>query len=180
MCNYNLNGRRRSKRPNGNTHAKKIGSLITSKREFMEKTISEYKNKIEDFATKPAFVFIVCAAAFFFHAFALDLVGLILFALTGGAFLIAFKDVRPSLTVIFFAIFVVSTQNSTWPKGVSDFYFRTSTIITLVICGAILIACMVFRCVKHKENYRGAKSILPLAALSLSMILSGEIGRAHV
>lgn len=148
----------------------------------MEKTISEYKNKIEEFAnkieefaTKPAFVFIVCAAAFFFHAFALDLVGLILFALTGGAFLIAFKDVRPSLTVIFFAIFVVSTQNSTWPKGVSDFYFRTSTIITLVICGAILIACMVFRCVKHKENYRGAKSILPLAALSLSMILSGAI-----
>ena len=23
MCNYNLNGRRRSKRPNGNTYAKK-------------------------------------------------------------------------------------------------------------------------------------------------------------
>ena len=111
----------------------------------MEKTISEYKNKIEEFATKPAFVFIVCAAAFFFHALALDLVGLILFALAGGAFLVAFKDVRPALTVIFFTIFVVSTQNTTWPKGVSDFYFRTSTIIPLAICGAILVACMIFR-----------------------------------
>lgn len=148
----------------------------------MEKTISEYKNKIEDlakkieeFATKPAFVFIVCAVAFFFHALALDLVGLILFALAGGAFLVAFKDVRPALTVIFFTIFVVSTQNTTWPKGVSDFYFKTSTIIPLAICGAILVACMIFRCVKHRENYRGAKSILPLAALSLSLVLSGVI-----
>lgn len=141
----------------------------------MEKTISEYKNKIEEFAVKPAFVFVVCAVALFFHALALDLVGLILFALAGGTFLVAFKDARPALTVIFFTIFVVSTQNTTWPKGVSDFYYRTSTIISLAICGAFLIACMVYRCVKHKENYRGAKSILPLAALSLSMVLSGVI-----
>lgn len=145
----------------------------------MGKTISEYKNKIEEFATKPEFIFIVCAVAFFFHAFALDLAGLILFAVAGGVFLVAFEDVRPALTVIFFTLFVVSTQNSTWPKGVSDFYFRKSTIIPLVIFGVFLVACMVYRCVKNRENYRGAKSALPLAALSLSMILSGVIPAAR-
>ena len=42
----------------------------------MREMFSDMKNKIERFAAKPAYVFIVCMIAFAFHAFAFDAAGM--------------------------------------------------------------------------------------------------------
>ncbi len=148
----------------------------------MEVTLSEIKNKIEKFATKPSFVFVVCAVAFIFHALAFDVAGLLLFGIVGGIFLVAFDDSRPALTVILFTIFIVSTQNSTgFPTSSHEgcYYYRKSTLIPLAVCGCFLVGCMAVRCVKHRKNFASAKFTLPLVAVSVSMLLSGVVGAAE-
>lgn len=143
----------------------------------MLESVVKIKDKIENFALKPAFVFVVCAVAFVFHALALDLAGLLIFAFCGGLFFVFLDDCRPALTVLFFAIFVVSTQNSTgFPvKDRPDYYLRNSTIIPLVFGGCFLFGCIIFRCVKKRENFLTAKSLIPLFALSVSLVLSGFV-----
>ena len=99
------------------------------------------KNKIERFAAKPAYVFIVCMIAFAFHALALDAAGLVLFAVTSGIFLVVFDDPRPAFTVIFCTVFVISTQNS---SGHYDdeavYFFKPEILTTLIVAGAFLFA----------------------------------------
>lgn len=142
----------------------------------MKENLLKLKQKTESFATKPAFIFIVCAVAFLFHALAFDLAGLLLFAFVGGLMLVFLDDARPALTVIFFTIFVVSTQNSTgftkWGTGVG-YYERKSVLIPLITGGCFLVCCMIARCVRFRRNFSSAKLWLPLAVLSLSLILSG-------
>lgn len=149
----------------------------------MLESVIKIKNKIENFASKPSFVFVVCLVAFVFHALAWDLTGLLIFAFVGGVFFVFFDDCRPALTVLFFTIFVVSTQNSTgFPPGNvtnnyfrPDYYLRKSTVIPLVFGGCFLFGCIIFRCIKRKENFLTAKSLVPLSAVALSLVLSGVL-----
>lgn len=143
----------------------------------MLESVKKIKDKIEKFALKPTFVFVVCLVAFVFHALAWDLAGLLIFAFCGGLFFVFFDDCRPALTVLFFMIFVVSTQNSTgFPvKDRPDYYLRNSTIIPLVFGGCFLFGCIIFRCVKKRENFLTAKSLVPLIALSVALVLSGFV-----
>lgn len=142
----------------------------------MNENLLKLKQKTESFATKPAFIFIVCAVAFLFHALAFDLAGLLLFAFVGGLMLVLLDDARPALTVIFFTIFIVSTQNSTgftkWGTGVG-YYERKSVLIPLIIGGCFLVGCMAVRCVKFRRNFASAKLWLPLVVFSVSLVLSG-------
>ncbi len=149
--------------------------------ENMLESVVKIKDKIEKFALKPTFVFVVCLIAFVFHALAWDLAGLLIFAFVGGLFFVFLDDCRPALTVLFFTIFVVSTQNSTGfppqsptnPYYRPDYYLRNSTIIPLVFGGCFLFGCIIFRCVRRRENFLTAKSIIPLIAVSVSLVLSG-------
>ena len=149
----------------------------------MLESIVKIRDKIEKFALKPSFVFVVCLIAFIFHALAWDVAGLLIFAFCGGLFFVFFDDCRPALTVLFFTIFVVSTQNSTgFPpeSGTNiyfrpDYYLRKSTIIPLVFGGCFLFGCIIFRCIKRRENFLTAESLVPLAAVSLSLVLSGVL-----
>lgn len=132
------------------------------------------KNKIESFAAKPAYVFIVCMIAFVFHALAWDAAGLVLFAVTGGLFLVIFDDPRPALAVIFCTVFVISTQNS---NGHYDdeivYFFKPHILITLIVAGAFLFACMVIRCVKNRKNLLSMKFIVPFAIFAVTIFFSG-------
>lgn len=147
----------------------------------MLESVKKIKDKIEKFALKPTFVFVVCLIAFVFHALAWDLAGLLIFAFVGGLFFAFSDDCRPALTVLFFTIFIVSTQNSTGfpPKSSTnpyfrpDYYLRNSTIIPLVFGGCFLFGCIIFRCVKRRENFLSAKSLVPLIAVAVSLVLSG-------
>ena len=149
----------------------------------MLESIVKIRDKIEKFALKPSFVFVVCLIAFIFHALEWDVAGLLIFAFCGGLFFVFFDDCRPALTVLFFTIFVVSTQNSTgFPpeSGTNiyfrpDYYLRKSTIIPLVFGGCFLFGCIIFRCIKRRENFLTAESLVPLAAVSLSLVLSGVL-----
>ena len=132
------------------------------------------KNKIERFAAKPAYVFIVCMIAFVFHAFAWDAAGLVLFAVTGGIFLVIFDDPRPAFTVIFCTVFVISTQNS---SGHYDdetvYFFKPEILTTLIVAGAFLFACMMIRCVKNRKNLLSLKFIVPFAIFAVTIFFSG-------
>ena len=134
---------------------------------------ADVKNKIEYFATKPAFVFIVCLVAFVFHAFAFDLAGIMLFAIAGGLCYILLGDVRPALTLTFTVVFIVSTQNSPGYGNWSDYYFKPQILTPLIISAAFLVLCMVIRCIIRRKNFLTAKSLIPIAVFSLSMLLSG-------
>lgn len=134
---------------------------------------ADIKNKTEYFATKPAFVFIVCTVAFVFHAFAFDLAGIMTFAIAGGLCYILFDDVRPALTLTFTAVFIVSTQNSPGYGNWSDYYFKPQILTPLIISAAFLFLCMTARCILRRENFLTAKSLIPVAVFSLSMLLSG-------
>ena len=63
----------------------------------MLESVVKIKDKIENFALKPAFVFVVCVVAFIFHALALDLAGLLIFAFCGGLFFVFLDDCRPAV-----------------------------------------------------------------------------------
>ena len=132
------------------------------------------KNKIERFAAKPAYVVIVCMIAFAFHACAFDAAGLVLFAVTGGIFLVIFDDPRPAFTVIFCTVFVISTQNS---SGHYDdeavYFFKPEILTTLIVAGAFLFACMVIRCVKNRKNLFSLKFIVPFAIFAVTIFFSG-------
>lgn len=134
---------------------------------------ADIKNKIEYFATKPVFVFIVCLVAFIFHALAFDLAGIMLFAIAGGICYVVLRDVRPALTLTFTAVFIVSTQNSPGYGNWSDYYFKPQILTPLIISAAFLVLCMVIRCIIKRKNFLTAKSLIPVAVFSLSMLLSG-------
>ena len=134
---------------------------------------ADIKNKTEYFATKPAFVFIVCTVAFVFHAFAFDLAGIMTFAIAGGLCYIIFDDVRPALTFSFTAVFIVSTQNSPGYGNWSDYYFKPQILTPLIVSAAFLFLCMTVRCILRRKNFLTAKSLIPVAVFSFSMLLSG-------
>lgn len=139
----------------------------------MVEALQKIKNVIERSAVKPYFVFAVCFAAFIFHCLAWDLVGILSFAVIGGLFFVWLDDVRPAFTLVFTAVFIVSTQNSFGYGDRSDYYL-TAPVLPLIIAAFIyVVSCMAVRCVKRKYNFLTAKSFMPILILSVSMILSG-------
>lgn len=140
----------------------------------MREKFLDIRNKIERFAAKPAYVFIVCMIAFLFHALAWDAAGLVIFAVTGGLFLVIFDDPRPALAVIFCTVFVISTQNSNGHYNDEIVYFfKPNILITLIVAGAFLFACMMIRCVKNRKNLLSMKFIIPFAIFAVTIFFSG-------
>lgn len=138
------------------------------------------KQKAEQFCTSNAFIFLVASVAFVFHALALDLIGIVFFALSASVAFWIFKDFRPGLTITCTAIFIVSTKNSPGYgyEGDPDYYSNPWVLVPIIIAGVILIASMAVRCVKNRENYKHGKLYIPLAILAVAITLSG-VGRKY-
>ncbi len=139
----------------------------------MKDTILQMKKKFEDFVKKPYYIYVVCLAALFFHVFALDRVGIMLFAVLGGLFFLFLDDPRAGFTVAFTAVFIVSTQNSPGYGTGENYYAKPEVLYPIACAAAFMVACMTARSIIRRENLKSAKSFIPIAVLSLSFLLSG-------
>lgn len=151
------------------------------------KSESGIKNKllfilgtIERLSVSAVFPFIVALIAFGFHALALDLAGIITFALFASFAFLFFKDCRPAITVVATVIFIVSSKNSPGYgyEGDPDYYSQPSIIIPIICVGAVLIISMIIRAIKNRQNLKMGKLYIPLSILALVIILSG-VGRKY-
>ena len=68
---------------------------------LMKEAVLNMREKTEELLCMPQYIYIVCLTAFIFHIFALDLIGIMTFAILGGLFIVLFDDVRPGFTLIF-------------------------------------------------------------------------------
>ncbi|MBE5742054.1 MAG: O-antigen ligase family protein [Clostridiales bacterium] len=138
------------------------------------------KDGVEKFCVSTKFPFLVAFVAFVFHALALDLVGIMTFAIFASIAFLIFKDCRPALTVTLTAIFIVSSKNS--PRyqfeGDPEYYMQPSVYIPLACAVIVLIATMIFKCIKNRKNYKIGKSYIALLVLATVITLSG-VGRKY-
>lgn len=132
----------------------------------------------EKFCSSNYFIFSVALVAFVFHAIAIDFWGIALFALGAAVFFLIFKDYRPGLTLVLSAIFIVSTKNSPGYGSGDNYYMRKDILYPLIAVVCALVAVMVYRCVKNRENYKDGKSYIPLLIVAVVLTLSG-IGRKY-
>ncbi len=139
----------------------------------MKEAVLNMRGKTEELLCMPQYIYIVCLAAFIFHIFALDLIGIMTFAILGGLFLVLFDDVRPGFTLIFTTIFIVSTQNSPgYGKG-EEYYAKPEIIYPLLVTLGFVVLCMAARTIIRRKNLLDGKSYIPFALLSAVMLLSG-------
>ena len=144
---------------------------------FLQK-MKNVKDTAEKLCSSKAFIFIVALVAFVFHALALDIWGIALFALTAALFFTVFDDFRPGMTILLSAIFIVSTKNSPG-YGTGDNYYLTPKVLYPLICVvAVLIVAMIVRCVRRRKNFLTGKSYITLLILAVALTLSG-VGRKY-
>ena len=86
------------------------------------KSVANVRDSVENFCNKELFPFIVVAIAFLFHVFALDLVGIITFALFATITILCFKDCRAGLVAICSVVFTVSIKNGPGYTTGADYY----------------------------------------------------------
>ena len=139
----------------------------------MKEAVLNMRGKTEELLCMPQYIYIVCLAAFIFHIFALDLIGIMTFAILGGLFLVLFDDVRPGFTLIFTTIFIVSTQNSPGYGTGDEYYAKPEIVYPLFVALGFAVLCMAIRTVIKRKNVLDGKTYIPFALLSVVMLLSG-------
>ena len=139
----------------------------------MKEAVLKVCEKTEELLCKPQYIYIVCLAAFIFHVFALDLIGIMTFAIPGGLLLVLLDDARPGFTLIFTTVFIVSTQNSPGYGVGDEYYAKPEILYPLIVTLGFVILCMAIRTVIKRKNLLDGKSYIPFALLSVVMVLSG-------
>ncbi len=146
----------------------------------LRKKVLKIRDKVEGFCLSTQFIFIACLMAFVFHALALDLVGILSFAISAAISFLVFKNGRVGITFVTIAIFNVSTKNSPGYmfEGSPNYYFTPAVLIPLICAVALVIVAMVYRCIKNRKNYKYGKSYIPLGVLAVITTISG-IGQEY-
>ncbi len=131
--------------------------------------------EIQNFCIKDGFIYLVALFVMIFHVFALDVYGLCLTMTLIGLSFVLFDDYRPSFTLMFSAIFIVSTQNSPGygGEGNINYYSRPQVLIPLIIFGVIMSAGVLYRLIKNRENLKSGKFYMPFLILILYFITAG-------
>ncbi len=117
---------------------------------------------IESFCSAEWYPFAVVGVAFLFHAFALDLAGIVFFAAAGITLLLLSDGCKASLPVLLSIVFIVSTQNSPGYGRGENYYATKEVYVPLAVTAALLFSVILFRTVKNlrEEKKRGKKTAL--------------------
>ena len=148
-------------------------TVSTENRKTIFKSVENLRAKVENFCNKEIFPFIVVAIAFLFHVFALDLVGIITFALFATVTILCFKDCRSGLVAICSAVFTVSIKNGPGYTTGEDYYGKKEVLIPILCVGALLVLAMIIRAIKNRKNFTASKMLLATGILAVSFVVAG-------
>ncbi len=141
-------------------------------------------DKIGEFTDSHAYIFITGFIALVFHCLALDLAGILTFAVAICLSLLFVKNYKAYLTPFANIIFIVSTQNSPaygdgkgngpsdMPCG-ANYYMRRDVLYPLIIAVAVIAFCFIVRVIKDRENLKSGRSYITFAVASAAMLLAG-------
>ena len=148
-------------------------TVSAQNRKTIIEKMAKMRDVVESFCNKESFPFIVVAVAFLFHLFALDLVGIITFALLATVAVLFFKDCKSGLAIVMSTVFIVSIKNGPGYSTGEDYYSKKEILIPILCVGALLVIAMGIRCIRNRKNFKASKMFLSTVVLAISFVLAG-------
>ncbi len=145
----------------------------------MGETFTKFKKSAQKFSTDNNFIFLAVGLAFVFHIFALDLVGIALFALSAAALFFFTDETRPPFVLMATSVFIVSTKKSPgyFYEG-QNYYTQVYVLIIIGICAAALLASLIYRIIRTPSRFKNMKLLVPFSVLGVVFLISG-VGKEY-
>lgn len=135
-------------------------------------------SKIDGFFQGRLYPVVVALVVFAVHCLGLDSVGFLLLSAAMAFINVCCGNTRPMVATALFIVMCVSMQNSPGYGigGESDYYGRTSTIVVIAVCAAMILISSFFRIAadgKIKELFRRKSLSVGILAFVVACALGG-------